>query len=201
MVRLFASLMEALRVLLGVTGNVRIEKSLFGLVRVILPVLPALREVIFPEPLAVITPFCVKSPCVMTVKSPAIVDVPNMRLSASVKLTLLPLLISAVAKLLPLLVRVMSLAAPAAKVAVLPVVFTRRLPVCVMLPVVLMVKLPEIVDAPITKLLISVRLTSLPLVMVALVKLFAAVKVILFPAPAAKVAVLLAPFAVIMPEG
>ena len=80
---------------------------------------------------------------------------------ASTRVTLLPLVITTVEKLLPASSSVMLLPAPAAKVAV-PV--TARVPVSVMAPVDVTSRVPLTVEAPRMIALASVIATLLPLV-------------------------------------
>ena len=81
-------------------------------------------------PVTLSTPLCVKAPLVVTLSIPLTIEAPRFRALASVRTTLLPLVIPTVLKLLLPLVSVMSFA-PAARVVV-PATVTA--PVCVIAP-------------------------------------------------------------------
>ena len=106
-------------------------------------------------------PESVKAPLVVTFKVPETVEAPISKAPTSLIVTLLPLVMIRVEKLLALS-NVMLLAAPAAKVVV-PV--TDKAPESVIAPAVVTLKVPETVDAPRMIALVSVRATLRPEVM------------------------------------
>ena len=125
----------------------------------------------------------VTAPLVVTPKVPETVEAARSRALASVSATLLPLVMPTVLKLLPALLRVMLLAAPA---------FTVVAPATVSGPLCghravggRRLRSRETVEAARSRALASVSATLLPLVMPTVLKLFAALfKVMLFAAPA-----------------
>ncbi len=158
-------------------------KLLPGLLRVMLLAAPAVSVV---TPVTVKAPLWVSAPLVVTFNVPLTAEAARSSALLSTSVTLLPVAIPTVLKLLPALLRVMLLAAPAASVVV-PVTVSG--PDCVTAPAVVTFKVPEMVEGPRTRALISFRTTAFPLVTeTAPVKLFALLSVMLF-APAVKVVV------------
>ncbi len=144
----------------------------------------AVNEVV---PITASAPDCESAPPVVKVRFPLTVEAARFSALASVRATLLPLVMPTVPKLFAALVSVMSFTAPAASM-VIPA--TVRLPVCVKTPLVVTFKVPLTVEAARFSALASVRATLLPLVMPTVPKLFAALfKVMLLAAPAVRVVV------------
>ena len=136
-------------------------------------------------PPTVNAPLWVIAPVVATPRVPLTVDAPRIRALLSVSLTFLPLVMPTVLKLLADVPKVISFAAPAARV-VTPV--TVNAPPCVIAPAVATPRVPLTVDAPRIKASASARLTLLPLVMPTAPKLLVeVVRVMLFAAPASRV--------------
>ena len=158
-----------------------VEKLLPAVFNVMSLALPAASVV---APVTARAPLCVIAPVVFTPSVPDTVDAPRTTALVSVKLTLLPLVMATVEKLLPAVFNVMSPPEPAASV-VTPV--TASAPLCVIAPVVFTPSVPDTVDAPRITALLSVKLTLLPLMiatapMKSLPELFS---VTLFKLPAA----------------
>src|SRR5437016_2045469 len=127
------------------------------------------------------------SPPAVTLNVPLTVEAARSSAFASVKATLLPLVIPTVVKLLPALLSVMLFPAPAASVVVPATVSA---PLCVRAPVVVTLRVPDTVEAARFSAVASVRATLLALVIPTVLKSLAAfVRVMLFPAPAASVVV------------
>ncbi len=112
-----------------------------ALLRVMLLAAPAASVV---TPVTARAPLWVRAPFVVTPKVPETVEAPKMRALASRRLTLLPLVMPTVLKLFAALLRVMLLAAPAARV-VTPV--TVSAPLWVRTPFVVTPKVPDTVEA------------------------------------------------------
>src|SRR3990167_9326695 len=125
------------------------------------------------------------APLVVTSKVPDTVDAFNAKALASFKVTLLPEVIPTLANKFAAS-NVMLLADPAAKVAA-PV--TSNAPLSVIAPLEVTLNAPDTVDAPNTIAPASTNVTSLPVVITTVPKLFAASSnVMLLVEPAAKVA-------------
>ena len=116
---------------------------------------------------------------------PETVDTPRISAFVSTNVTLFPDMIATVLKSLALF-KVILFAEPAAKVAI-PV--TANTPLSVITPAVVTFRVPEIVDAPRSSAFVSFSVTLFPDVITTVEKSSALSNVILFPAPAAKVAV------------
>ena len=158
-------------------------KLLVPVVKVMLLPEPAVRVV---APVTAKAPDCVMAPLVLTPKVPLTVLAANIKALASVRLTLLPVVMPTELKSLALF-KVISLAEPAASV-VAPV--TVKAPDWVMAPLEVTPKVPLTVLAPKAMALASVKETLLPEVMATVLKLLVpVVKVMLLPEPAAKVVV------------
>ena len=159
-------------------------KLLFSMYRPMLFAAPAARVV---APVTVNAPLWVIAPAVATASVPLTVDADRIKASASFRLTFLPLVMPTVLKLLLDVARLISFAAPAARV-VAPVTFNVQL--CVIAPAVATASVPLTVDAPRIKASASFRLTFLPLVMLTVPKLLVDVpRLMSFAVPAARVVV------------
>ena len=161
-------------------------------------------------PLTVSGPVSVIAPAVVTLKFPEIVEVPKIRLLLFCSATLLPLPMDTVCKTFETLVKVMLLADPAVKLAVLLAPFKRSAPpLCVIAPFAVTAKLPLMLIGPKAIALTSSRLRLFAAVtatelksLLALVKvmelLLFAVKVVAPPTISAPLLVIWLP--VVMPS-
>src|SRR3990167_1645797 len=87
------------------------------------------KSAVLPLPFIFNAPFTVMAPLVVIVKLPDIVDAPKVKALLSTIVTLFPLVIATLVKLLDAFDSVIGLLDPAAKVAVLSVPFTVNAPV------------------------------------------------------------------------
>ena len=123
------------------------------------------------------------APFVVTFSAPETVEAPRIKALVSFSVTLRPLVIATVLKLLALS-KVISLPAPAASVVV-PV--TARFPLSVSVPAVVTFNVPAIVDVRRSNALLSTNVTLRPDVIPIVLKLFDALfSVISLAAPAAR---------------
>ena len=132
-------------------------------------------------------PLSVIAPAAVTFRLPEIVAAPRSNALLSRSVTLFPLVIVTVLKLLPTESSVISLPAPAASVVV-PV--TTTLPLSVMAPPAVTFRIPLTVEAPKLSASASMSVTLRPEVIATVEKLFPTESsVISLPAPAARVVV------------
>ena len=156
-------------------------EKLLELLRVISLAAPATNVA---APVTIIAPLSVIAPLVVTLNVPEIVEAPRSIALISFNVTLFPETIITVEKLFES-VSAMSLATPAVNVAV-PV--TANAPESVIAPFAVASKVPDTVDAPKSRSVVLLITTLFPETIETVEKRFALSRVILFVAPAVKVA-------------